>query len=90
MDKTYSRQHKKFVENDNLSLNFSVHNRQLVISGSKSLVNFMSKNSEMDCNQLYDMMLNKESQETDFVYETFKPELLSEILEWGMFLIRIS
>ena len=39
----------------NLSLNFSVHNCQLVISGSKSLVNFMSKNSEMDCNQLYDM-----------------------------------
>ena len=78
MDKTYSRQHQKFVEKENISLNFFVQKRQLIISGSKSLVNFMSKNSEM-VNQLYDLMLNKESQEGDFVYETFKPELLPKL-----------
>ena len=89
MDKTYSRQHQKFVEKENISLNFSVQKRQLIISGSKSLVNFMSKNSEM-VNQLYDLMLNKESQEGDFLYETFKPELLLKLTGLGMFLIRIS
>ena len=78
MDKTYSRKHQKFVEKKNLSLNFSVHNRQLIISGSKSLVNLISKSSEM-VNQFHYLMLNNESHEDDFVYETFKPELLPKL-----------
>ena len=43
-----------------------------------ALVIFMSKNSEM-VKQLCDLMLNKESQEGDYVYETFKPELLPKL-----------
>ena len=64
MDKTFTKQLKKFVEKDNLSLNISVQNRQLVVSGSKSLVDILAENPEC-VQQLYDKILHKESDQKD-------------------------
>ena len=78
MDKTFTKQLKKFVENDNLSLNISVQDRQLVVSGSKSLVDIFAENPEFG-KQLYDRILLKESDQKDCIFETYKPGVLPKL-----------
>ena len=72
------KQIRKFVEKENLTLNISVQDRQLVVSGSKSLVAFLAENPE-SVQHLYDKILNKESDEADSVFETFKPGVLPKL-----------
>ena len=78
MNKTFRNQLKKFVEKENLSLNISVQDRQIVVSGSKTLVDFLSDNPE-SVQGLYDKILNKERTEADSVFETFKPGVLPKL-----------
>ena len=78
MDKTFTKQLKKFVENDNLSLNISVQDRQLVVSGSKSLVDIFAENPEFG-KQLYERILHKESDQKDCIFETYNPGVLPKL-----------
>ena len=78
MDKTFTKQLKKFVENENLSLNISVQDRQLVVSGSKSLVDFLAEDPEI-VQQLYDKILHKDSEQKDYIFESYKPGVLPKL-----------
>ena len=78
MDKTFKKQLKKFVENENLSLNISVQDRQLVVSGSKSLVDFLAEDPEI-VQQLYDKILHKDSDQEDYIFESYNPGILPKL-----------
>ena len=78
MEKTFTKQIKKFVEKENLSLNISVQDRQLVVCGSKSLVDFYAEHPE-SLQHIFDKMLHKENDPDDSIFKTFKPDVLPKL-----------
>ena len=80
MDKTFSKQHKKFVEDKkNLSLNISMKGRLLSVSGSGPLVDFATQNPEI-FKPIYDLIMSKdEENDENIVYKTYRPCFLPKL-----------